>query len=173
MAKANKSLDDLIREVSRTAREEISAGLRSAVHKLGVAVAELEEKLEGVSTSKRRAGRPAGKKKSTAAGKRKAAGGARGAKRAPRGALQSAIKEAIDKAGKPQKLSQIRDSVLKHATFRGRDPKTIYTMIVLAIRKMPEVARTATGHYALSGKTAGSAWGRKAANRGRKATKKK
>jgi hypothetical protein len=168
MAKATKSLDALIAEVSHAVREDLSSGLRAAVKKLSAAVTELEEKLEGAAGSRKRAGRPAKRgRKAAGRGRKKATPRARGAKRAPRGALQSAIKEAVGKAGKPQKLTQIRDAVLKHATFKGRDPKTLYTMIVLAIKKMPEVARTSTGHYALTGKSG------KTAKPGRPGRKKK
>jgi hypothetical protein len=91
----------------------------------------------------------------------------RGAKRTPRGALQSAIKDVIAANGKPMKFSQIRDGVLKQPLFKGRDPKTLYTMIVLAVKKMPEVSKTPAGTYALSGKTAKTTKpAKKAARRG-------
>lgn len=152
MSDLSKSLDSLVADMGDAARKEVSSSLRPVLKKLSDALDELETKLEavekGTTRGRKKRGRPA------KAGRKKAAkrGARRGAKRAPRGALQSAIKDALGKSGKPLKLSQIRDSVIKKPTFKSRDPKTLYTMIVLAVKKMPEVSKTASGAYSLSGK---------------------
>ncbi len=155
-----KSLDSLVADMGHVARKEISDTLRPVLRKLSDALDELEALLGDsekapAKTGKRR-GRPPGSGKKAAAPKTTK----RGAKRTPRGALQSAIKDVLAKNGKPMKFSQIREGVLKNPQFKGRDPKTLYTMIVLAVKKMPEVNKTPAGTYALgakSGKTAKAA----------------
>lgn len=169
MSDLSKSLDSLVADMGDAARKEVSSSLRPALKKLSDALEELEAKLDaaekGATGGRKKRGRPAG------SGSKKAAkrGAKRGSKRTPRGALQSAIKDVLDKSGKSLKLSQIRDGVLKQPMFKGRDPKTLYTMIVLAVKKMPEVSKTAAGTYALGAKGAKPA---KAAKTARKKKKK-
>lgn len=156
MSDLAKSLDSLVADMGDAARKEISGSLRPVLKKLSDALQELEAKLDaaekGAASGRKRRGRPPG------SGRKKAAtrGAKRGSKRTPRGALQNAIKDVLGKGSKPLKLSQIRDGVLKQPMFRGRDPKTLYTMIVLAVKKMPDVSKTAAGTYALGGKGAKS-----------------
>lgn len=172
MAGPKQSIDAFVAEVAAGARAEALAGLREPVKNLSKAVAALEAAIEGASGRKRR-GRPPGSKaaKKTAkkAGRKPSAG--KGGKRTPRGALQAAIKSVMAKSGEPMKLARIKDGVLKTATFRGRNPKTLYTMIVIAAQKMPEVRKTADGRYALGGKGAAKASKKKKA--GRKVTRRR
>lgn len=153
-----KSLGTLVSDMGQAARKEISESLRPALKKLGEALEELEAKLEAAVKSgaagRKRRGRPVGSGKKKAAKKTARKGARRGAKRSPRGALQAAVREVLEKGRKPLKLSQIRDGVLKTATFKDREPKTLYTMIVFAVKKMPEVRKTAGGLYALEAKAA-------------------
>lgn len=171
MAGTKKSVDAFVAEVTAAARAEALAGLREPVKNLSKAVAALEAAIEGAAGRKRR-GRPPGSKAAKKAGKkagRKPSKG-KGGKRTPRGALQAAIKNVLAKSGEPMKLARIKDGVLNTATFRGRNPKTLYTMIVIAAQKMPEVKKTADGLYKLGGKGAGKVAKKKA---GRKVTRRR
>jgi hypothetical protein len=167
MSDLTKSLDSLVADMGDAARKEISGSLRPVLKKLSDALEELEAKLDaaekGATRGRKKRGRPAG------SGRKKAAkrGAKRGSKRTPRGALQSAIKDALG-GGKSLKLSQIRDSVLKQPLFKGRDPKTLYTMIVLAVKKMPEVSKTSAGTYKLGAKGSGPAKKAKATRKKKK-----
>lgn len=154
-----KSLGTLVSDMGHAARKEITDSLRPALKKLSEALNEIESRLqaaERASSGKKKRGRPvgSGRKAGEKAGTKK--GAKRGSKRAPRGALESAVREVLGRSGKPMKLSQIRDGVIKNPVFRGRDPKTLYTMIVFATKKMPEVKKTAGGLYAIDAKGAGS-----------------
>lgn len=146
MADLTKSIDSLVSDMSEAARKEVADGLRPALRKLGEALAELEAGLDAVSkpSGRKRRGRPPGSGRKTAKPGAKA-----GRKRTPRGALQEVIRDVLGKSGKALKLSQIRDGVLKSSTFKGRDPKTLYKMIVFAVKKMPDVSRTSAGLYGL------------------------
>lgn len=150
MADLSKSLDSLVANMGEMVRREISSGLRPVLRKLSEAVAELESKLDAAeaASGKKRRGRPAGSgaKKTARAGARK------GGTRSPRGALQQVVRDVLGASGKPMKLSEIRDGVLKDPVFKGRDPKTLYTMIVFAVKKMPEVKKTAGGLYGVGSK---------------------
>lgn len=163
MANVNKSFDALVAEVSAAVRKEVTENLKSVIGKISAAVAELESHIHAPSgrggAGKKRRGRPVGSGKKAAPKARRSGG-----KRSPRGALQAAVRSVLQEAKKPVKLSHIRDGVLKHATFKGRDPKTLYTMIVFAVKKMPEVTKNAAGLYGLGGRGASApAKGRKKA----------
>ena len=114
MADLTKSADALIAEVRTTVSQEILESLRPIVKKMTEAAEELEKALGGASKSK--AGRP-GRKPKAAAPK------VARTKRAinPRGSMQSAIREALQKAKGGLRLSDLRDRVLEDKLFRGRD----------------------------------------------------
>ena len=141
MADLSKSADALIEEVTEAVRREMLDAMQPILRRMAIAATELEGVLGG-KRGKRR-GRPPG---------RPPGGGPLGAgrKRSPRGALKAAVGKAMTQSADPMKLSQIRDQVMKTALFRNRNPKTLYTMIVFAVKKMPNVKKTAKGLYAIS-----------------------
>lgn len=151
MKKISKSADYLIAEVQVAVREEILEAVIPIVERMTAATLELQNALSRDGAAPRRPGRP---RKNAAAG---GLGARRPQKRSPRGALQAEVRAAMTKASKPLKLSEIRERVLKTRIFKGRDPKTLYTMIVFAVNKMPEVAKNADGRYGLHGAGAGNA----------------
>ena len=137
MADLSKSADALIDEVTDAVRKEMLDAMQPILRRMAIAATELEGVLGG-KRGKRR-GRPPGRR-----------GLAAGRKRSPRGALKAAVGKAMTQSAEPMKLSQIRDRVMKTALFRNRNPKTLYTMIVFAVKKMPNVKKTAKGLYAIS-----------------------
>jgi hypothetical protein len=160
-SKTSSSAGALIGELEGAVRRELLDGLRPALDSLTRAVGDLESALgdakprrgrppkaagsragaarRGRPPGRRRPGRPA--KKKTAARKRRAASG-----RTPRGALAEAVRQTLASGG-PLKLSEIRDRLLKTSEFRGRNPKTLYIMIVVAVKKLADVQKTADGRY--------------------------
>lgn len=151
MKKISKSADSLIAEVRMAVREDILTSVVPIVERMAAATLELQNALSRDGAAPRRRGRPP--KNAAAAG----AGTPRPQKRSPRGALRTEVEAALTKAGTPLKLSEIRERVLKTRTFKGRDPKTLYTMIVFAVNKMPEIRKNADGRYGLHGADAGKA----------------
>lgn len=141
MADLSKSADALIEEVTEAVRKEMLDAMQPILRRMADAATELEGVLGGKRG--RRRGRPPGRP----AGRGRLGAGK---KRSPRGALKAAVGKAMTQAAGPMKLSQIRDQVMKKALFRNRDPKTLYTMIVFVVKKMPNVKKTANGLYAIS-----------------------
>ena len=154
MAKLTKSADALISDVTDAVKSEMLETLQPILDRLSDAASELSSALKG---GRPRRGRPPKKRRGRKASASRAAGRRGGAKkgagrprrRTPRGALQKSIGRVLKRASGAIKLSAIREQVLKTATFKGRNPKTLYTMIIVAIRKMPNVQRTPKGLYEL------------------------
>lgn len=153
MADPQTKLDDLISEVDRKVREEVDSELQPLLNQLAKTVSSIEKVVNSVSGRKKAAiaastseapaakkkgpGRPA---KKTAAKKAKGGKGGKGGKRAPRGALEAAIRDAL-KSKPGLKIAEIRDEVLKDSNFKGRDPKGIYTQASQALSRMSDVKK--------------------------------
>ena len=141
MSKIAQSADALIAEVQTAVRHDLQANLSPILRRLVDAMQDLERALDGRGPGSGRRGRASG-----TAGKKRAG---RGGKRTPRGALQAEVKKIVVEASGPLKLSQMRDKVLRTKMFKGRDPKTLYTMVVFVVNKMPEIKKNAAGLYGL------------------------
>lgn len=140
----NQTTSALIGALESNVRDEFLAAVRPAIENLTRAAAELEAALAAF-------GSPGGRRlngRGPVAASRGAGSGAR-ASRSPRGSLNVAIRKALKRAGGPIRLSQIRDRALKNTHFKGRDPKTLYVMVVVAIKKMKDVEKTPDGLYQL------------------------
>lgn len=163
MAKRSPAVDTLVADVTSAVRQELLEELRPILRKLNEATSELETALGGEGARAPRKKSPGRPPKRGPGRPAKKAGARRGAQRTPRGALQDAVAKALRSSGKPMKLSEIRDEVMNQPMFRDRDPKTLYTMIVFAVKKMDNVRKTASGEYSIkNGEGGGGAAGRKA-----------
>ena len=69
--------------------------------------------------------------------------------------MQSAIREALQKAKGGLRLSGLRDRVLEDKLFKGRDRLGLYNQIAGVLKVMPNVVKTADKRYTL-GSTANS-----------------
>ena len=156
MAKRNASALALIDEISANAKAELASELRPTLSQIVAALNKLEGALGGAGS---RRGRPKGKKRAIKS--RVGSGRAKAGKRAPRGALEAAIRRALS-SGSPLKIVAITDRVHKSQVFRRHDRKNLYSMITQGLSKLAGVRKTAKG-YVLGG----------GANRGRKKTVKK
>jgi len=63
--------------------------------------------------------------------------------------MQSAIREALQKAKGGLRLSDLRDRVMEDKLFRGRDKLALYNQIAGALKVMPDVVKTADKSYTL------------------------
>lgn len=140
MSKIAQSADSLVAEVQAAVRHDLQANLSPILGRLTDAVQDLERALDG------RGSRSGRRRAAGSVGKNRAR---RGGKRTPRGALQAEVKRIVEGASGPLKLSQMRDEVLRTKMFKGRDPKTLYTMVVFVVNKMPEIKKNAAGLYGL------------------------
>jgi hypothetical protein len=128
---------------------DLLESVRPMIRKMTEAAEELERALGGVEKPK--AGRPGRKPKTEAAPKL-----SRGKRPVnPRGSLQSAIREAMQKAKGGLRLSGLRDRVLEDKLFKGRDRLGLYNQNAGALKVMPDVVRTADKRYTL-GSAAGT-----------------
>lgn len=144
MADLTKSAGALIAEVRAAVSKELLESLRPIVKKMTEAAEDLERALGGMVKPK--AGRPGRKAKAVAAPK--VARGKRPIN--PRGSLQTAIREALQKAKAGLRLSNLCDQVLEDKRFKGRDKKGLYNQIAGALNVMTDVAKTADKSYTLA-----------------------
>ena len=170
MADLTKSAGALIAEVRATVSQELLESLRPIVRKMAEATEELERVLGGAGKPK--AVRPSRKPRVAATPQ-----GTRAKRKVnPRGSMQSAIREALQKAKGGLRLSDLRDRVLEDKLFKGRDRLALYNQIAGALKVMPDVVKTADKRHALgsmaSGTKAAAAKAKKTAKRGRAKTSK-
>lgn len=158
MANLTKSADVLIAEISTSVKSDLYQAIEPIAKRIMDAVSDLQKALgsgksvsvqaKPASAGKRR-GRPpkgAAKARPAAAVAAVAVGKKGPRKRGPRGALQAEVRSILRKSG-AMKISQLRDEILKSSTFKGRDPKSLYTQIVQAINKSDDISKTAQGTY--------------------------
>ena len=155
------SADSLIAEATEAVKAELLSQLAPITEKIASAVAELEKALCGAEKGKR-TGRPKKAVVSKTAPKRSK-------KRTPRGALLSAVKDTLAGSETPLSLADIRNAILKTSTFKGHDPKTLYTQIAQAVKKIQGVKKSAAKKYTLKAAVAKAP----AKKRGRKKAGKK
>jgi len=162
MPNLTQSADGLIAEISRSVKSDLYAALSPITKRITDAVADLEKALSGSAAKPakkaarrgRRLGRPpkaAAQAKPAAKKAAKAAKPAKGAKRAagkrgPRGALQAELRTIVSKANSPMTLTQMRDEMMKNSDFKKRDPKSLYTQIAQAVKKVPEIQKSGKGY---------------------------
>lgn len=175
MAKMSKSMDGLIAELTKSVRGDLLNSLRPLIRQILEAAKDIESALARGASPRRRPGRPPKKrtvrKKAPSAKPR-----SRVKTKAPRGALKAVIEAALRRAGRPLKLTMIRDAALANAHFKGRDAMTLYRQVVRDIGQMTNVKKTKSGHYELHGSASGKAEkpsGRPAKNGRRKSARKK
>ena len=149
MADLTKSAGALIAEVRAAVSKELLESLRPIVRKMTEAAAELERSLGGAGKPK--AGRPGRKPKAAATPKV-----ARAKRKVnPRGSMQAAIREALQKSKGALRLSGLRDRVMENKLFKGRDRLALYNQIAGALKVMPDVVKTADKSYTLEPQASG------------------
>lgn len=150
MADLKKSADTLLAEMASAIRSDFARTLHPILRKIADAAAELERALGG--TAPRRRGRPPKNAAAVIAaptGRRRGRPPGARRKKAPRGALKAVILDVLKAAGTPLSLTGLRDGVIKHPLFSGRDPMTLYRQIVRDVQKIPKVRRGDDGRYGL------------------------
>ncbi len=159
MAAPGLSTNDLLARIAADVRSEIAGSLSSAVQKAVDALAAVQAALEGGKKGGKRRGRPPGSGRKpgrppqTAKGKRPGRPSSSAPQKAgngnkrKRGALKEILTQIVSSAPSPMTLARIRDAVMKRPGYKGRNPKTLYTQIVVAINKIDSIVKSPEGTY--------------------------
>lgn len=140
----SEEMDELLEAVTRRARDELRESLAPIVARLAASVAELEAALGGGGAPpRRRRGRPKG---GSAATTRAPGKSARAPRKRPPGELVRVLRELLAAAPGPTTLAELRDAILARPEYAGRDPKSVYTQTINALKKLPEAKKTPDGY---------------------------
>jgi len=150
MADLPKSGVEFLNQVSAQVKKDILASIAPAMKRIQDAVKDLEAALSGsvAKAAPGRRGRKPGVKlgrppvKAAPAGQRQ---------RSPRGMLVKLIAVALKGAEKPMTLANLRDALLRSPHFHGRNPKNVYTQIVMGIKKVQGAVKTPDGYVLKNG----------------------
>ncbi|MCX7014932.1 MAG: hypothetical protein NTW86_20665 [Candidatus Sumerlaeota bacterium] len=150
MADLSKSGVEFLNQVSAQVKKDILGSIAPAMKRIQDAVKDLEAALSGGAAKavRGRRGRKPGRRAAAAVAKAAPAGQRQ---RSPRGTLLKLLVAALKGSEKPMTLTNLRDTLLKNPLFRGRNPKNVYTQIVMGIKRIPGAVKTPDGYVLKNG----------------------